>query len=196
MNWIRRKLPPSTPASVLTVSVLARPGDALEQHVAAGQEGDEQALEHRVLADDHALELIQRLLEARARVLEEGGVLLAHSDGAVVPAPSDSEPEPEPRAAVAVALRAVLAVGPLLGLLLVLDEAGLLRRGRGAGAAATAAAASSPAASAAGTPMPRAPAASTSSERLAELGCGRHEGPPLGVGPCASQARPRFVSCA
>ncbi len=51
---------------------LGQPGHALEQHVAAGEQRDEQALEHRVLADDHALELVERLLEARARVLEDG----------------------------------------------------------------------------------------------------------------------------
>ena len=55
-------------------------------------------------------------------------MLLAHSDSAVVPAPSDSSRAGAGAAAVAVLLRAVLAVGPLLGLLLVLDEAGLLRR--------------------------------------------------------------------
>src|SRR4051812_236628 len=34
---------------------LGEAGDALEQHVAAGEQRDEQALEHRVLADDDAL---------------------------------------------------------------------------------------------------------------------------------------------
>ena len=72
MNWMRRKVPPSTAASVLTVSVLARPGHALQQHVPAREQRDEQALEHRVLPDDHALDLVQGLLEARARVLEGG----------------------------------------------------------------------------------------------------------------------------
>jgi hypothetical protein len=37
--------------------------------VAAGEEGDEQPLEHRVLADDDALDLVQRLREGRARVV-------------------------------------------------------------------------------------------------------------------------------
>ena len=52
---------------------LGQAGDALEQHVAAGQQRDQQALEHRVLADDDALDLVERLLEARARVLEDVG---------------------------------------------------------------------------------------------------------------------------
>ena len=52
---------------------LRQPGDALEQHVAAGEQRDEQALEHRVLADDHALELVQGVLEPGARVLDDLG---------------------------------------------------------------------------------------------------------------------------
>ena len=68
VNWSRLNDPPSASASVLTVSVLARPGHALEQHVAAGQERDEQALEHRLLADDHALDLEQRGLERGVRL--------------------------------------------------------------------------------------------------------------------------------
>ena len=63
VNCRRLNEPPSTSATVLTVSVLARPGHALEQHVAAGQQRDQHALEHRFLADDHALDLEQRLLE-------------------------------------------------------------------------------------------------------------------------------------
>ena len=34
--------------------------------MAAGQQGDQQALEHRVLADDHALDLVERVLERLA----------------------------------------------------------------------------------------------------------------------------------
>ena len=62
-----------------TVSVFARPGHALEQHVAAREQRDEQPLEHRVLADDDALDLVQRLLErltrrrARRRRQVDGG---------------------------------------------------------------------------------------------------------------------------
>ena len=44
--------------------------------MAAGEEADEQALEHRVLADDHALDLVERLLEGLARLgAEVVGVL-------------------------------------------------------------------------------------------------------------------------
>jgi hypothetical protein len=48
---------------------LGQAGHALQEHVAAGQEADEQALEHRVLADDDALDLVERLLERGARLL-------------------------------------------------------------------------------------------------------------------------------
>ena len=51
--------------------------DALEQHVAAGEQRDDHALEHRLLADDHALDLEQRGLQrvvrlARAAALPRG----------------------------------------------------------------------------------------------------------------------------
>jgi len=44
------------------------PGDTLEQHVPAGEQADEQPLEHRVLPDDHALDLVQGLAQSRARL--------------------------------------------------------------------------------------------------------------------------------
>jgi hypothetical protein len=47
---------------------LREPGHALEQHVAAGQQGHEQPLEHPLLADDDALDLEQRCLERRVRL--------------------------------------------------------------------------------------------------------------------------------
>ena len=47
---------------------LGEAGHALEQHVAAGEQRDEQALEHRVLADDDALALVQRRLERAAHL--------------------------------------------------------------------------------------------------------------------------------
>ena len=54
---------------------LGEAGDALEQQVAAGEQGDEHALEHRVLADDHAPDLEQDGLGGRARVVGPGGGL-------------------------------------------------------------------------------------------------------------------------
>ena len=65
MNWSRLNEPPSTSATVLIGQGLGQPGHALEEDVAAGQQGDEQALEHPLLADDDALDLEERALERR-----------------------------------------------------------------------------------------------------------------------------------
>ena len=46
-------------ASVLMSSVLARPGHAGEQAVAAGEEGDQHLIDDLVLADDHQPQLLQ-----------------------------------------------------------------------------------------------------------------------------------------
>ena len=67
MNWMRLKLPPRTCGERLDRQRLGQAGHALEQHVAAGEQRDEQPLEHRVLADDDALDLVERLLERAAR---------------------------------------------------------------------------------------------------------------------------------
>ena len=71
MNWMRLNVPPRTSARVLIVSVLARPGTPFEEHVAAGQQADEDPLEHRVLADDDPPDLEQDRLRDGARV---GGI--------------------------------------------------------------------------------------------------------------------------
>ena len=78
VNCTRRNCPAEHLGQRLDGQRLGQAGHALEQHVAAGQQRDEQALEHRVLADDHPLELIQRVLEARARVLDDLGPVLVH----------------------------------------------------------------------------------------------------------------------
>ena len=69
MNWTRAKEPPRTPAVVLIVSVFARPGNALDQQMALGEQAHEHALEHRVLPGDDASDLEQRLLELDLRLL-------------------------------------------------------------------------------------------------------------------------------
>ena len=56
---------------------LGQAGDAFEQDVASGQKADQQALEHRVLADDDALDLVQSLLESAPR-LPAGIVISGH----------------------------------------------------------------------------------------------------------------------
>ena len=53
---------------------LGEPGHALEQHVTAGQQRDEHALEHRVLADDDALALPQGRLQGAARLVGDAAV--------------------------------------------------------------------------------------------------------------------------
>ena len=55
---------------------LGQAGDALDQDVAAGEQGHEQALEHRVLADDDALALVERGLQRAAHLA--GGVGLGN----------------------------------------------------------------------------------------------------------------------
>ena len=56
-------------------------GNALEQHVAAREQGDEQPLEHRVLADDDALALVQRRLERVADVARGIGLVRGGGHG-------------------------------------------------------------------------------------------------------------------
>ena len=51
---------------------LGQAGDALEEDVAAGQEADEDALEHRVLADDDAPDLEEDGFRGRSRVVKVG----------------------------------------------------------------------------------------------------------------------------
>ena len=68
VNCTRLNEPPSTAAVDLIVSVFARPGNALDQQVPAGEQAHEHALEHLLLAGDHAPDLEQRLLELLAHV--------------------------------------------------------------------------------------------------------------------------------
>ena len=56
-------MPPTAAGQRLDREGLGQAGDALEQAVAAGQQGDEHALDHAVLADDDPLDLEQHLLE-------------------------------------------------------------------------------------------------------------------------------------
>ena len=54
VNWMRRAERPKTVPSVSTSLVLARPGTPIEQAVAAGEDGDQRALDDRLLAVDDA----------------------------------------------------------------------------------------------------------------------------------------------
>ena len=63
MNWTRLKLTAENACERLDGQRLGEPGDALQQDVPAGEQRHEHALEHRVLADDDALALVEHLLE-------------------------------------------------------------------------------------------------------------------------------------
>ena len=74
MNWMRLNDPCEDVGERLDRQRLGEAGHALEQQVAAGEQRDEDPLEHRVLADDDAPDLEQDGLARRARV---GGRLRA-----------------------------------------------------------------------------------------------------------------------
>ena len=57
MNWMRRNVPPKRRRERLHRERLREPGHALEQHVAVGEQPDQEPVEQRPLADDHALDL-------------------------------------------------------------------------------------------------------------------------------------------
>ena len=63
MNWTRWNDAAEHVGERLDRQRLGQAGHALEQHVAAGEQADEHPLEHRVLADDHPLDLVERLLQ-------------------------------------------------------------------------------------------------------------------------------------
>ena len=57
VNWMRLNFRSTASASFLISSVLARPGHAAEQAVAAGQEGNQDLADDALLADDDLREL-------------------------------------------------------------------------------------------------------------------------------------------
>ena len=79
MNWMRLNVPRIVRASVLTVSVLARPGHALDQQVALRQDRHQHALEEMVLADDDALHLVEDALHQRRHVAATGVAGVVHA---------------------------------------------------------------------------------------------------------------------
>ena len=58
VNWMRLKLRSRISASVRTSSVLARPGHAGQQAVPAGEQRDQQLIDHLLLADDDLAQLV------------------------------------------------------------------------------------------------------------------------------------------
>ena len=63
VNWMREKLASTISASVLTARVLARPGHAFQQDVAAGEQPDEQPLDHHLLPHDPPADLSHHQLD-------------------------------------------------------------------------------------------------------------------------------------
>lgn len=63
---------------------LGEPGYALDEEVTAGEEGDEDTLEHRLLTDDHSLDFEHRGLEGGAGIgnVSSGGSLVLLQSGA------------------------------------------------------------------------------------------------------------------
>ena len=64
VNWTRAKSTPERPGHGPRDQRLGDAGHALEQHVAAADEGDQHPVEHLVLADDHPLDGSYRLVLA------------------------------------------------------------------------------------------------------------------------------------
>ena len=71
VNWIRLKSMSRIWASVLTISVLARPGHAHQQAVAAGEDGGEDLLDHLGLADDDLLQFLLHQPPMLAELLQD-----------------------------------------------------------------------------------------------------------------------------
>ena len=57
VNWMRENVRSRHSDRVLIRSGLAQPGHALEEHVAAGEQADQDLVHHVVVADDHLLHL-------------------------------------------------------------------------------------------------------------------------------------------
>ena len=71
MNWIRRNGRSSARAMARTDRVLASPGTPFDEDMAARQQGDDQPLQQRPLADDVALEAVDQA--ARIKADGDGG---------------------------------------------------------------------------------------------------------------------------
>ena len=76
VNWMRLKLRSSAWASVLTISVFARPGTPIEQGVAAAEDRHQQLVEHLVLPDDDLADFLPQLLVGGAELLDHRNVVL------------------------------------------------------------------------------------------------------------------------
>ena len=72
VNWMRLKFERQAIGQRADHQRLGQPGHAFEHAMAAGEDGDQQLLDHFVLADDHAGDL---LAQAPVSLLQPGQVL-------------------------------------------------------------------------------------------------------------------------
>ena len=70
VNWTRLKPSPLASANERAVRVFASPGHVLEQHVAIGEQAEQDELELLALADDCPLDLGQQALAVAGHLLE------------------------------------------------------------------------------------------------------------------------------
>ena len=88
MNWIARERPAEHAGGRLDRQRLREAGNAFDQEMALREQADEDALEHRVLAGDHAPDLEQRLLQAVFRLGgSERGTVVRHLEASLVNSP-------------------------------------------------------------------------------------------------------------
>ncbi len=73
MNWMRRGVDRQRPRQRLDRQGLGEPRHALDQHVAAGEQADQHAVEEVVLADDDAAQLGLDPLEDQRLALDLPG---------------------------------------------------------------------------------------------------------------------------
>ena len=91
VNWMRVNVPAQRLGQRRHGQRLAEAGHALEQAVAAGEQGDEHPLEHPVLADDDPAHLEQHLLE-RGAGLRDGQQPVGAAAAVPLARPSSAEP--------------------------------------------------------------------------------------------------------
>ncbi len=70
MNWMRRKVRRDGLRQGLDRQRLGEAGHALEQHVAAGEQADQQPVDQVALADDHVADLLAQPVREGRRFLD------------------------------------------------------------------------------------------------------------------------------
>ncbi len=75
VNWMRLNWSDMASASERTRSVLARPGTPTQQGVAAAENGNQKALDHFILADDDARQLLAHPFRHGSQFVNRGHVI-------------------------------------------------------------------------------------------------------------------------